>query len=114
MPGKVRKHLRKSEAKRAKRKGRGDNGEPTPLPSSPPSHPNYNINSAVQQTLPEPDKVGVDREELIREILAIYWREGYERLCERAWSDYSTGELQTHLRNLKAGRFPWKFSLTAA
>ncbi len=45
---------------------------------------------------------------VIYHILAIYQEHDRERLCPIPLERYSLGELETHLRNLRAGRFPWK------
>jgi hypothetical protein len=43
----------------------------------------------------------------IYHILAIYTEQGHERQCEIPLEKYSLGELETHLRNLREGKFPW-------
>lgn len=61
---------------------------------------------------------GIDLAELrirkylvIDQINGIYADHHYERLCERPLANYTLGELEHHLENLRNGKFPWKNEL---
>jgi hypothetical protein len=43
----------------------------------------------------------------IYHILSIYQDHGHERVCPIPLERYSLGELETHLGNLRRGKYPW-------